>query len=98
MFPSRDYASHNDAAVGIEASTSLVLDHGAQRGTECFRWNDLEAQARVERHVPRHVAERGQCDRLVPFACRSDTHRLDQVRTQSASAVIGMNIDLIEMR
>src|SRR6267154_1801616 len=63
-------SSHDDTPFRIEAATGLTLDDGAQFRRELVGRDHLEPQSRVERHVPRYVAEGRQRDRLIPLARR----------------------------
>ena len=59
--------------------------------------DDVEPESRVERHIPRHVTEGRERDRVVPLAGRPLADLQDQLPSHAASAVVWMNIDLFQV-
>lgn len=90
-------SSHDDTAFRIEAATGLVLDDGAQFRREVVGPNHLEPESRVERHVPRYIAESRERYGPISFARRPIADRMHEFAAEPASSVIRMNIELIEV-
>lgn len=88
---------HDHATRWVEPATRFVFDDRTERCRDVLWGDDVESESRIERHVPGYVSKRCQRDGAVPVAGGPLTHFQDQFRSKATAAVVGMNVDLLEM-
>jgi hypothetical protein len=89
---------HDHAIRRVESPAGFAFNDRAQYGAQFMRRNDLEAKPLIERHVPGNIAERREGDGSVSGCRRPCAYRRDQAASEAAPAVIGMDVNLLEVR
>jgi hypothetical protein len=88
---------HGDAPSGIESLTSFGLQDAAECRGQCRRRDFRETDPRVEGHVPRDAAKRGERHRQGSAPFGPATHARDEPRPKASASVLGTDIQLLEV-
>src|SRR5262245_51305199 len=95
---SRQLARHEHAQIRAQPARLLPCHQVLMLGSERARIDDAETALLVKRTIPGHIAEGRERHRRIAILSCPLADRVQQLCSDAASAVLGQDVHLVEMR